>query len=95
MMGRRAQEAIQAMIDYHQLVDDTVEGLIAESWGLFDELLGDRLAPMPGLHELLAAIEAAGRPKAVATSSGRPYLEKVLGLFDLLPRFAFTLTSGT
>jgi HAD superfamily hydrolase (TIGR01509 family) len=94
MMGRRAPEAIQAMIDYHQLEGETVQGLIDESWGLFDELLGDRLAPMPGLNELLNAIESAGQPKAVATSSGRPYLEKVLGMFDLLPRFAFTLTSG-
>jgi len=92
MMGRRAEEAIRVMIDYHGL-SDSVAALKAESWDLFDEFLGDRLAPMPGLFELLAAIESRGLPKAVATSSGRAYLEKILGRFELLDRFAFTLTA--
>jgi HAD superfamily hydrolase (TIGR01509 family) len=92
MMGRRADEAIRVMIDYHDL-SDSVPDLKKESWDLFDVYLGDRLAPMPGLHDLLAAIEGRSLPKAVATSSGRAYLERILGRFELLSRFHFTLTA--
>lgn len=92
MMGRRAEEAIRVMIEYHGL-NDSVEGLKRESWDLFDDYLGDRLAPMPGLYELLDAIEDRGLPKAVATSSGRTYLEGILRRFDLQSRFTFTLTA--
>ena len=92
MMGRRADEAIRVMIDYHDL-SDSVPDLKKESWDLFDVYLGDRLAPMPGLHDLLATIEERALPKAVATSSGRAYLERILGRFELLSRFHFTLTA--
>jgi HAD superfamily hydrolase (TIGR01509 family) len=92
MMGRRAPEAIGVLIDYHGLTD-SVESLMHESWVLFFELAGDRLAPMPGLFELLAHIERRGLPMAVATSSRRTYLEEILGRFDLLGRFHFTLAA--
>ncbi|HTI50238.1 MAG TPA: HAD family phosphatase [Planctomycetaceae bacterium] len=92
MMGRRAPEAIGVMIDFHGL-SDTVESLIDESRTLFFELAGDRLAPMPGLFELLGHIESRGLRKGVATSSGRMYLEAILRRFDLLERFDFTLAA--
>jgi HAD superfamily hydrolase (TIGR01509 family) len=93
MMGRRAPEALGIMIDFHSLVDDTVAGLIAETRTLFSELAVDRLAPMPGLDTLLQRIEARRLAKGVATSSGRRYLEEILQRFDLLDRFAMTLTA--
>lgn len=92
MMGRRAPEAIAAMIEHHGF-SDTVQELIDETRALFFELAGDRLAPMPGLFELLSHIENRGLPKAVATSSGRKYLEEILRRFDLLERFHLTLTA--
>ncbi|MSR59675.1 MAG: HAD family phosphatase [Planctomycetaceae bacterium] len=92
MMGRRAHEAIATMIDYHGL-NDTVPVLIDESRTLFFELATGRLAPMPGLFELLAHIDARQLPKAVATSSARKYLEEILGRFDLFDRFPLTLTA--
>lgn len=92
MMGRRAPEAIQLMIDYHTLTD-TVAALIDETRELFLELAVDRLAPMPGLYTLLERIESRGLVKGVATSSGRRYLEDILRRFDLLERFAMTLTA--
>ena len=92
MMGRRAAEALQVMIQYHSLTD-TVETLNTESWTLFDTMLEDRLAPMPGLYQLLQSIEDRQLPKAVATSSGRPYLERILKRFDLLHRFDFLLAA--
>lgn len=93
MMGRRAPEALGLMIEFHALVNDTVGGLIDETRTLFAELAVDRLAPMPGLYALLERIEARGLSKGVATSSGRRYLEEILHRFDLLDRFAMTLTA--
>jgi HAD superfamily hydrolase (TIGR01509 family) len=92
MMGRRAPEAIALMIEYHGW-EDTVEVLIDETRTLFFEWAVDRLAPMPGLFELLTHIEQRGLRKAVATSSGRKYLEDILGRFDLLERFDLTLAA--
>ncbi|MBS0263296.1 MAG: HAD family phosphatase [Planctomycetes bacterium] len=93
MMGRRAPEALQIMIDYHSLETDTVQGLIDETRQAFTELAEDRLAPMPGLFTLLEHIESRGIRKGVATSSGRRYLEEMLGKFDILSRFAMLLAA--
>jgi len=92
MMGRKSNVALQVMIDWHQL-DATPEQLAAESADIFANLLPRRLQPMPGLVDLLAALEAAGIPKGVATSSGRDFVWRVLDQFQLRPRLAFVLTS--
>ena len=92
MMGRRATEAFQVMIDMMEL-DDSIETLRDESAEVFDSLLDDILAPMPGLMDLLETIERRQLPKAVATSSDRSFLTKILGRFELLGRFDHTLTS--
>jgi HAD superfamily hydrolase (TIGR01509 family) len=92
MMGRKSNEALQLMIDWHQLTE-TPEELAMESAEIFADLLPRRLQPMPGLLELLAALEAAGLPKGIATSSSRTFVRNVLGFFDLEPRFEFVLAS--
>ncbi len=92
MMGRRAAEAISAMIEMHSL-NDSVEELLEESESIFASYLPDMLAPMPGLFELLEHVEAHGIPKAVATSSHRNYLTDLLQRFDLTHRFQTTLTA--
>jgi len=92
MMGLPSRLALQVMIDEHNL-DATVEQLQRESDAIFAEILGPRLAPMKGLVELLEALETAALPKAIATSSRRPFTTKVLGHFDFEPRFEFVLTS--
>ncbi|WP_437229849.1 HAD family hydrolase [Planctomicrobium sp. SH661] len=86
MMGRRTREAFQAMIDMMSLTD-SIDDLSAESEIIFEEFLEVHLTTMPGLYELLDAIEASGVPKAVATSSNRVYLTRMLKRFDLLDRF--------
>jgi HAD superfamily hydrolase (TIGR01509 family) len=91
MMGRPASSALQLMIDYHSL-DSTVDELSRETAEIFDALLETRLELMPGLAELLVALETAEVPKAIATSSGPQFAERVLGAFDLVPRFEFVLT---
>lgn len=91
MMGRRAPEAFQAMIDLMEL-QETIEELTVESGLIFEDLLEMHLLPMPGLFELLELIEARGLPKGVATSSGRKYLSGLLERFRLADRFHATLT---
>lgn len=92
MMGRPARVALQIMIDWHGL-SDTVDTLQGETDEIFGDLLARRLAPMPGLVDLLAALEAAQLPKAIATSSRRAYVERILTPFQFGPRFEFVLTA--
>ena len=92
MMGRPGSVALQLMIDWHQLVD-TVEQLATESDEVFAGILGERLETMPGLLQLLDALERAAVPKAIATSSRRAFVTDVLSRFDLEPRFSFILTA--
>ncbi len=92
MMGRRANEAFQAMIDIAR-ISDSIDDLKFESEIIFRELMVDRLAPMPGLFELLQTIEGRGLPKAVATSSERKYMHEMLSTFDIVARFDALLTA--
>ena len=92
MMGRKSNVALALMIEHHQL-DATPEQLAAETAEIFGGILPGRLAPMPGLLDLLAALEAAHIAKGIATSSGRAFVERVLSVFDLQPRFDFVITS--
>ncbi len=92
MMGRKSDQALQLMIDWHQL-DDTPAGLAAESMEIMFGLLPDQLQPMPGLIDLLDSLESAGISKAIATSSSRVFVTRVLDQFQLQPRFKFVLTA--
>ena len=93
MMGLRAEEAFREMITMCGF-SETIEEMQEESDEYFQSILHEKIAPMPGLFELLEEIELQQLPKAVATSSGRKYLEEVLGKFELLHRFPITLTSA-
>jgi HAD superfamily hydrolase (TIGR01509 family) len=90
MMGRQSHAALQIMIDMHGL-PATVQDLIAETDAIFPEILRTRLRPMPGLMDLLFALEARHLPKCIATSSRRVFVDKVLAAFQLAPRFDFIL----
>ncbi|MBL9093956.1 MAG: HAD-IA family hydrolase [Planctomycetaceae bacterium] len=92
MMGRPGKIALQIMIDTHAL-DTTVEQLTIETDEIFPAILDNRLAMMPGLATLLATLEAADMPKAIATSSRRSFVVDVLTRFALEPRFQFILSA--
>ncbi len=92
MMGRKSNVALQIMIDWHDL-NITVDELAAESAEVMGGLLAEQLEPMPGLLELLDALEAAGVPKGIATSSGRGFVDRVLDQSRVGPRMDFSLTS--
>ena len=92
MMGLRPQPACEAMIR-HCGLGDTWQQLAAESNQLFLSLLGDRLTPMPGLLKLLDALERAGIPKAIGTSSSREVVDACLEPFNMQKRFLFILAA--
>jgi HAD superfamily hydrolase (TIGR01509 family) len=92
MMGLPPRAAFEAMID-RQGLHEPWDVLAAESDEIFLGLLSGHLATMPGLLELLAALEHSGVPKAIATSSGRRLTAACLAPFRLAPRFCFILTS--
>ena len=92
MIGRRGPEALRHLVDTAGL-REPVEAVGAEQRAIFMDLLDAHLRPMPALFDLLAHIEARRLPKGVATSSPRRYMENILGRYQLLPRFALTLTA--
>lgn len=92
MLGRRPDEAFQAMKDLTGITD-SIDALKQETRELFSGIAASHLAIMPGLLELLDVIEKRNLPKAVATSSPRDYMNDMLGRFDLLHRFSITLTA--
>ncbi|WP_460167517.1 HAD family hydrolase [Thermostilla marina] len=93
MMGRPPKDSFEVMIRWHNL-NDSWEELARESEEIFIRLLPERIQPMPGLMELLDALERHNIPKAIGTSSSRRLMEAALAVFDLQPRFAFTLTAS-
>jgi len=93
MMGLRPQPTFEVMIE-HCGLDDRWEQLAEESNDIFVGLLEEQLEMLPGLPELLDALEAAGIPKAIATSSDRRLARACLAPFELEPRFEFVLTAA-
>ena len=87
MMGRPPRVSLQMMIDWHRL-SDTVTELAAETEVIFAGILDTQLACMPGLTELLEALEAHRIPKAIATSSGRRFVTHVLSRFQFRAAFS-------
>ena len=92
MMGLQAQPSFEQMIMFCDL-KDTWEELSAESNRLFIKFLPSYLTPMPGLLDLLDALERADIPKAIATSSARELVDPCLSPFGLQGRFQFILTA--
>jgi len=97
------QEIINAMLGL-RLADSSL--LVTERFGLplpasriaaeekhiFMGLLDGNLRPMPGLSDLLRAVDARGLPRAVATSSGRDYALIALRTVGVADGFAAIVT---
>jgi HAD superfamily hydrolase (TIGR01509 family) len=92
MMGMQPRPSFQIMIE-HCGLSDTWEELAVESNRLFIEFLNGRPAMMPGLLELLDALERKGIPKAIGTSSCRELVLACIRPLDLEKRFQFLLTA--
>ncbi len=92
MMGLTATNALPIMIDWHEL-EATVPELAAETDVLFPAILDAGLKTMPGFMELLDALDQAGIPRGVATSSHSSFARDVLSRCDVEERFQFVLTA--
>ena len=92
IMGFTPQATFEKMLDWHGLDEDWT-AMRDESNEIFLGLLDDQLAVMPGLMDLLDALETAEIPKAIATSSDRRLVDACLSRFDFPPRFEFVLTA--
>lgn len=92
MMGLPGPKAFAVMIN-HLGLDDSIDQLQKEVDEIFQSLLPEKIEMMPGLQTLLDAIDAAGLPRAVATSSHRGFADRALGHFNLQPGFQFVLTA--
>jgi HAD superfamily hydrolase (TIGR01509 family) len=92
MMGRPAKTGLPIMIQWYGLADD-VATLERETQEIFDQLLPECLAPLPGLPELLQLVDSLRLPKAIVTSSRRRYLQQILELAQLPTQFDFLLTA--
>ena len=90
MMGLQPRPSFEIMIRRCNLAE-TWEQLAEESNRLFISSLTGRIAPMRGLMELLDALERAGIPKAIATSSAHELVDACLKPFDMRRRFQFVL----
>jgi HAD superfamily hydrolase (TIGR01509 family) len=90
MLGRRAAEAYPAFKELAGLVESPEE-LQTEARARFDAEIDTAVHPMPGLFALLAHLEHRGLPRAVTTSSRRPYAERLLRSHGLWDHFAFLL----
>ncbi len=93
MMGLPPQRAFEVMIEYCGL-EEPWGPLAEESNELFVGMLDNRIEMLPGLPGLLEALEGAGMPKAIATSSEREVAQACLAFFDLEDRFEFLLTAA-
>jgi HAD superfamily hydrolase (TIGR01509 family) len=67
---------------------------IAEAWALAHAKIDVGVAVKAGARELLDFLDAAGVPRAVATSSGHASVERQLGPAGLLGRFQAVVAAG-
>jgi beta-phosphoglucomutase-like phosphatase (HAD superfamily) len=90
MIGRRATDAghaLKTMTGLHE----PVEVLLADVRERFYALMDTAVHPTPGLFVLLERLNRLALPRAVATSSGRAYAERLLRQHGLLKQFGFLL----
>jgi HAD superfamily hydrolase (TIGR01509 family) len=93
ILGTSASNSLPRFIQHFGL-PETMEAIAAEYKRFFLESLDADCAPlMPGARELLDRLDALRLPKAIATSSGREYVQHMFGPHGLLDRFAFVLTA--
>jgi HAD superfamily hydrolase (TIGR01509 family) len=93
IMGIPAKQSLPMFVAEFKLAD-TVEELGRECTDLFLAVLKERSAPlMGGARELVTGLAAKGTPRAIATSSTRPFVDQVFGPHGLLDHFAFVLTA--
>lgn len=92
MIGRQWAVAGPAFKELAGL-DEPLDELREEKRARYEELLDTAVHTTPGLFALLAHLEHHRVPRAVTTSSGRDYVQRLLRRHGLMDHFAFLLTA--
>src|SRR2546427_12010329 len=92
-MGVSDREFFAAVFREHGVVAD-VEAAIAEKWKLMSECPDDAIAAVPGALALVERLHPRGVPLAVASSSPRPFIERVVRCLDGLDRVSVVVSGG-
>lgn len=92
MTGLPAREAYEVLILAEGL-SESWEELQRETDQIFDEILAERVQPMPGLIDLLDELDRLALPRCIATSSSPAFARLALGYAGILPRIDFILTA--
>ncbi len=92
VMGMQAHKAVALTLEHHGLEMD-VDEAIAEQHELIKDYFPANIQKMPGLDECLSAVESAGLPKALTTSSNLEHVGYGFDKFELHSRFNFKLTA--
>jgi HAD superfamily hydrolase (TIGR01509 family) len=87
-------EASRAVAMDHFGSDFDYEPWIADAWALAHAQTEVGVALKAGVTELLDDLDAWGLPRAIATSSGHPSVQRQLGPKGLLPRFQAVVAAG-
>ena len=87
-------EASRAVAMAHFGDDFDYEPWIADAWALAHARTAVGVAVKEGVVELLDYLDAAEIPRAIATSSGHPSVNRTLGPAGLLERFQTIIAGG-
>lgn len=93
IIGRRPMESFTRLVEYLAIDVDPAH-LLEISREAHHELIREKLAPMPGVVDLLEALSKRGIPCAVTTSSPRDYAQSLVEQAGLMSHFQFFLTSA-
>lgn len=88
------REAARALVRSHFGGDFDVARFWTAAAQRFHAMAETQLCLKAGVVELLDALDAAKLPRAIATSSSRPYVEKQLTAHKVIQRFDAIVTDG-
>jgi HAD superfamily hydrolase (TIGR01509 family) len=90
-MGLPDREFYTRIFREHGVVTD-IDAVIAAKWRLMDECRDEEIVAMPGALALVDRLSRRGLPLAVASSSPRSFIERVLRCLRVHDRFSVVLS---
>jgi beta-phosphoglucomutase len=91
ILGKRNDDAFRLFFG-QELTKEQRQQLGEELEAQFRKSFGPHVQPLPGLRTLLAEIQAAGIPMAVASSAMRPNIEFVIDMLGFRPFFRILMS---
>jgi HAD superfamily hydrolase (TIGR01509 family) len=93
IIGSSTEAAWQWVLD-HLGIDEPLDGFIRQYDVTVMEMLDSPIEPLPGVRDLLAALQTRGVPIALATASFRNWADSTLRGIGLEGAFAATVTAS-